>query len=265
MRSAAWPACCLLIVPPLLHAQSLAERLRASGTRTVAFSAPSRTETCGDGTQSFSDGLGGARSRFFEGAVYSHPPWDTRLAPCDKGPVRVTVRVVAGRPSWMRVAVGPLATLGDSVLDLGPVSARDAGDFLVTLARAGDGRASVEALLPIVVVDGLPRWETLASVARDTTMPMRFRRRAGDLLARAAASSLPAEPNGDDDIAAALRREAVYALARKREKSEDPVPQLLEIARGNRFRDARVAALYSLGQLGDPRAVDLFRSMLSGR
>ena len=60
-------------------------------------------------------------------------------------------------------------------------------------------------------------------------------------------------------------REAVYALARQRERNEDPVPQLIEIARTNSHRDARVAALYSLGQTGDPRAVDLFTSMLGGR
>lgn len=255
----------LAVAPSLLAAQqSLGERVRGAGTRTVAFSAAARPETCGDGLQTFSDGLGSSRSRFFEGMVYSHGPWENRLAACDRGPVRITVRVVEGRPSWMRVAVGPLAALGDSVLNFGPVSTREAGEFLTTLARVGDGRASAEALLPIVVVDSLPRWDVLASVARDTTMPMRFRRRASDLLARAAAATLPGDPDAEDD-AAGLRREAVYALARKKEKSEDPVPRLLEIARGNRYRDARVAAMYSLGQTGDSRGVELFRSMLAGR
>lgn len=255
----------LLAAPWVVNAQiPLAERLRATGTRTVAFSTAARAETCGDGLHTFSDGVGGARSRFFDGAVYSHGPWENRLAPCDRGPVRITVRVVEGKPSWMRVAVGPLVALGDTVTDLGSLSTREVGDFLTTLARAGDGRASAEALLPIAVVDSLPRWEVLSSIARDTLIGMRFRRRAGDLLARAAAGTLPADPDSDSD-AASVRREAVYALARKREKSEDPVPQLLEIAKRNRFRDVRVAAMYSLGQLGDPRAVALFQSMLAGR
>jgi hypothetical protein len=57
----------------------------------------------------------------------------------------------------------------------------------------------------------------------------------------------------------------VYAIARRHEKNDDPVPELLEIARTNAHRDARVAALYQLGQLTDVRAVDLFTTMLNGR
>ena len=66
-------------------------------------------------------------------------------------------------------------------------------------------------------------------------------------------------------IAADHRREAVYALSRKRDKTDDPVPQLIEIAQGSKHRDARAAAMYSLGQLADARAIDLFTSMLRGK
>lgn len=262
--SARW-ALVLLAVPALLPAQRpLAERLRDVGTRTVAFSTRARAGVCGDGLAMFSDGLGDRRSRFYEGSVYVHGPWENTLAACDPGPVRVTMRMVDGTPSWLRVIAGPLAVLGDSVQDLGMVATSDAAAFLRTLARAGDGRASTSALLPLVIIDSLPRWEILAAAARDTGRLMSYRRRAADLLARAAAGTLPADPNADE-VAASHRREAVYALARRREKSDDPVPQLLDIARGNTHRDARAAAMYSLGQLADERGIALFISMLGGR
>jgi hypothetical protein len=261
MRPAARLAFVLLVAPTLLSGQKpLAERLRSAGTRTVAFSARARPDACGDGLTSFSDGLSGPRTRFYDGILLTHAPWDTHLAPCVPGLMRVSVRMVEGSPSWLRIAVGPLPVLGDTVLDLGAVSTSEAGEYLQTLARSGEGRAAVEALLPLVLLDSFPRWDVLAVAARDTTRVQRYRRRASDLMARAASGTLPGE--SVDDEAAGIRREAVYALARKSDKSEDPVPQLLDIARNNSHRDARVAALYQLGQTGDRRAIELFAAML---
>jgi hypothetical protein len=264
MRPTSRLALVLISLPAVLTAQKpLAERLRAVGTRTVAFSAKARPDACGDGSTTYSDGLSGPRTRFYDGLLLTHAPWDTHLAPCEPGLMRVSVRMVEGTPSWLRLAVGPLPVLGDTVLDLGQVSTREAGEFLKAVARGSEGRAAVDALMPLVVLDSFPRWDLLAVAARDSTRLQRYRRRASDLMARAASSTLPGE-SADDD-AAALRREAVYALARKQEKSEDPVPQLLDIAKSNPHRDARVAALYQLGQTGDLRAIELFSSMLRGR
>lgn len=255
----------ILVVPTLLSAQrSVGERLRASGTRTVAFSAHTRSDVCGDGVSSYSDGLSGPRTRVYDGMLLTHAPWDTRIAPCERGPMRVTVRMVEGVPSWLRTAVGPLPVLGDTVLDLGMVSTADAGEFLQTLARSGEGRASESAMMPLILLDSIQRWQILAAAGRDTTRLLRYRRRAGDLLARAAAFTLGHDASDDDD-ASGIRREAVYAIARKNERSEDPVPQLIDIAVHNAHRDVRVAALYQLGQLGDPRAIELFSSMLRGK
>jgi len=264
MHSISRLALALVVMPSVLSAQKpLAERLRATGTRTVAFSARARPNACGDGSKSYSDGLSGPRTRYYDGMLLTHEPWDTRISPCEPGPMRVSVRMVEGAPSWLRIAVGPLPVLGDTVLDLGIVSTREAGEFLESLVRSGEGRVAVDAMLPLVVLDSFPRWDLLAAAARDSTRVQRYRRRAADLLARAASATLPGE--SVDDEAAAVRREAVYALARTREKREDPVPELLTIARTNAHRDARVAALYPLGQTGDARAIELFASMLRGR
>lgn len=257
-----------LFLPCLAPAQqSVRDRLRAAGTRTVAFSASARPEVCGDGIRSYNDGLSGPRTRMYDGMLLTHEPWDTRIAPCEHGLVRVTVRVVDGTPSWLRTAAGPLPVLGDSVMDLGRVSAASAGDFLRTLVRSGEGRVAVDAISPLVLIDSIPRWDVLSAAANDSSRIQRYRRRASDLLARGAASTLGFDTAGDEDDAASLRREAVYAIARARDKDKslDPVPQLLDIAKTNQHRDARVAALYQLGQLDDPRAVAFFASMLTAR
>ncbi|MEP6999289.1 MAG: hypothetical protein ABI969_02340, partial [bacterium] len=65
----------ILVVPALLLAQrSVGERLRAAGTRTVAFSAHPRPDVCGDGVSSFSDGLSGPRTRVYDGMLLTHEP-----------------------------------------------------------------------------------------------------------------------------------------------------------------------------------------------
>jgi hypothetical protein len=264
MRPASRLVTALLVIPALAHAQrSLADRIHAAGTRTIAFSARSRPEVCGDGVNSFADGLSGPRTRVFDGMLLTYSAWDTRITPCDPGPVRVTVRVVDGTPSWIRVAAGPLPVLGDSVQEFGTVSTTEAGDFLRVLAR-GEGRVANQALMPLVLLDSVPRWQILTAAARDTTRMLTYRRRAADLLARAAASTIAVDATSDED-ASNIRREAVNALARREQKNQDPVPELLDIARTNSHRDARVAALYQLGQYADPRAVDLFASMLSAK
>ena len=139
----------------LLTAQKpLAERLRATGTRTVAFSARTRPNACGDGIKSYSDGLSGPRTRFYDGMLLTHEPWDTRIAPCEPGPMRVSVRMVEGVPSWLRIAVGPLPVLGDTVLDLGTGTRRARrATFCESLVRGGEGRTSVDACCRSCVLD----------------------------------------------------------------------------------------------------------------
>src|SRR2546423_7382679 len=254
--AAALLASCL--VSPAAAQTSIADRMRATGTRTVAFSAPSRPETCGDGSTYLSDGLGSGHAQFFND-YYDVSSWS--LKPCERGPLRVTVRMVDGQAYRLRTSIGPLAVLGDTVLDLGAVGTANAAAYLRELARSGEGRIAEQALLPLLLVDSTPRWEILAAAARDSTRLLRYRRRASDLLARGAASTLGAAAFSDDP-AASERRTAVDAIAHPRNRYDDPVPDLLEIARANKHPDARAAAIYQLGQRVDDRAVTLFAALL---
>jgi hypothetical protein len=236
----------------------LAARLHDAGTRTVAFSTSSRPEVCGDGSTSMSDGLGSGRCFMYieySGSGEWTPP------PCVHGPMRVTVRMVEGQPSTLRVTAGPLPVLGDTVLDLGMVSTSEAGAYLRALARGGDGRAAQRALLAMILVDSQPRWEILVAAAGDSTKPQSYRRQASQLLARGAVSTLGAPAFADDELAND-RRTAVRALAQRQKRDDDPVPQLLEIAQTNRHPDARAAAIQQLAQYADPRAITLMAVML---
>jgi hypothetical protein len=248
----------LALTASLAEAQgTITDRVRAAGTRTVALTTRARPEVCGDGIDIVSDGLGGEVTYYSE--YYEGGTWTRR--PCVHGPMRLTLRVVEGVPSRIRVAAGSLPALADSILDLGLVSASETGEFLRTLTRSDQGRVSEQALLPLLLVDSTPRWAVLAAAARDTTRMLRFRRRASDLLARGAASTLGAA-GWSDDPAAVQRRAVVDALATRRPRDADPVPDLLEIARENRHADARAAAIHRLGQTADPRAIDLFATLL---
>lgn len=252
----------LTFVPVLVSAQTpLADRIASTRNGTVAFSANSRANVCGDGKSSFSDGLSGPRTRFYDGMLLTHGPWDNRVPPCDHGPMRVTLRMVDGTPSSLRTVVAPPSSAPDSVRDLGLVSTADAGKYLAWLARHGDGRVAESAMLPLVMLDSTARWSILADAARDTTRLLRYRRRASDILARAAAGTL-GFGDLDEDDESIQRREAVNALARRDDKADDPVPRLIEIARTNHHADARRAALYQLGQIADTRGIAYFEELL---
>ena len=65
------------------------------------------------------------------------------------------------------------------------------------------------------------------------------------------------EPKSEDDE---LKTHAVFVLSQLRR--DEGIPQLLDVARNNRNWRVRSSALFWLGQSGDPRAIDLFESIL---
>lgn len=258
MRYRIAPLILAVLISDALPAQAtIAERVGAAGTRTVALTTRARSEVCGDGVDVVSDGLGGAMQFYSE--YYDGSEWTRR--PCVHGPLRLTLRMVDGVPSRLRATAGALPTLGDTVLDLGTVGAAAAGEYLRDLVRHDDGRVGMQALLPLILVDSTPRWDILAIAARDSTRTRRYRQRASELLARGAAGMLGAA-GWSDDAAAEQRRAVVSALANRAIRGSDPVPDLLEIARSNPHPDARAAAIHQLGQTADMRAISLFASLL---
>jgi HEAT repeat protein len=60
-----------------------------------------------------------------------------------------------------------------------------------------------------------------------------------------------------------MRTQAVFVLS-QRPKSES-VPDLIELARSSKHPSARRAAIFWLGQTGDPRAADVYADLLGLR
>ena len=252
----------LVELPVALGAQSLERRVseasRGRGSASVQFSFASRDGVCGDGTTFLSDGLGGDNRIYTDGNNRGWRRGDDRGA-CIPGPVSVVVTASDGEIVRLRTYAGPTRGGDAERIDLGAVSVADAVDFLTTLVRQERGRASSDALLPIVLADSIDPWPELLRFARDERLPHAVRNMSDFWLARGAGFALGVNNRAeseDDEV----RAQAVFALSQQ--PRESAVPHLIEIVRNSSRPAVRAQALFWLGQSGDPRAVDLFEEIL---
>lgn len=240
------PALALLpLLPAALGAQSLAERVRGAGDGTVRLSFAARPGVCGTGTSITLD---------------ADDEWE---GCCASGPVRVSLRMRAGRVTGAEARVGGRwRAAGSDVTDLGTVPARAAADLLLALARQAE-RSGGELLTAATLADSAVVWPELLRLARAPELPMDTRRQAVFWLGQAAGD---AATHGLDSIAVdgrgdlELREHAVFALSQR--PAEEGVPALIRIARSNPSPQLRRKALFWLGQSDDPRALALFEELL---
>ena len=246
----------LLVVAPL-QAQSLASRVAAERDGAVTFHYAARPGICGDG-----------ESFVRTGAHTYHGSFSTRrtMEPCIFGPVQVRLRLDDGAVDHVEAWVGPLRSR--NARDLGEVSAPEAARYLMTIAAEGSRGARAKAIFPAVLAASATVWPALLAIARDRDTRSRSTRSdALFWLSRFATGALAGRPNSpfaedeeersDDDD---LKKHAVFVLSQL--PRDEGVPQLLEIARSNPNWRVRSQALFWLGQSGDPRALDLFESVL---
>jgi hypothetical protein len=244
-----------LVATPL-QAQSLASRIAERDGAVIFHYAP-RPGICGDG------------ETFIRTGPHSyHGSWSSKRAmePCIFGPAQVRLTVEDGTVHRIETFVGPLRSRG--ARDLGEVSAPEAARYLMTIAASGTTGASAKAIFPAVLADSVTIWPALLSIARDTdTRTKGTRRDAMFWLSRFASGALAGQPNdpfGEDDAEKSaddeLKSHAVFVLSQL--PREEGIPQLLEVARSNRNWRVRSKAMFWLGQSGDPRAIDLFESVL---
>ena len=244
------------IVTPL-QAQSLASRIAAVEDGAVTFHYAPRPGVCGDGEHFIRTG----RSSY-------HGSFSTKRAmePCIFGPVQVRLTMEDGAVHRVETWVGPLRSR--DARDLGEVSAPDAARYLMTIAARGAAGASKRAIFPAVLADSVTIWPELFAIARDTDTRSRATRQdALFWLSRFASGAVAGRPNNpfaddeeerseDDD----LKSNAVFVMSQR--PRDEGIPQLLEVARSNPNQRVRSQALFWLGQSGDPRAIDLFESVL---
>jgi len=254
-------------------AQRLAARVAAAPDGTVRVSFAARPGVCGDGhTVIALECTGGrcGRGRWGRTITVDRGFDDDEVEyDCEPGPVRVSLRVRAGRVQSLRTYVGGrwvVPPRDAAVTDLGTASARDAVDFLLGLATREDTRAGEEAILPATLADSVIVWPTLLKLARDDRAPGRTRGQAVFWLGQAAGDAATrglTDLVDDADLDRDVKEQAVFALSQQ--PREAGVPVLIRIARTHPEPGVRRKALFWLGQSGDPRALALFEEILTGR
>jgi len=238
------------LLPAPLSAQTLAQRVRDAGDGTVRLSFAAREGVCSSGPGSIT--------------IMDDDDEEEWESDCERGPVRVSLRVQGGRVAESETYVGGRWRAGrDRVTDLGLVPAREAADLLLALApQVGDDDGG-ELVTAATLADSAVVWPRLLRLARDTRVREETRRQAVFWLGQAAGDeaakgldSIAADGAGDIEI----RKQAVFALSLR--PADEGVPVLIRIARTNRHPELRKTALFWLGQSEDPRALTLFEEIL---
>jgi hypothetical protein len=257
-------AALIAAAPSLLEGQSIADRVRNVGNGVVHMSFASRPDACGDGANSISIGRHNTTVNF--GSRHGEDEWEADE--CEPGPVRVSLSVVEGKVTRVRTYVGGswrAPTAGrPTPVELGTVSARDATDYLLTLASAAENRAAKEAIMPTIIADSVVVWPRLLRLARDDGVSRDVRKQAvfwlGQAAGEAAARGLDSLVYAND-VDREVREQAVFALSQR--PRDEGVPLLIRVVRTNRDPEIRKKALFWLGQSGDPRALALFEEILT--
>jgi hypothetical protein len=246
-----WAGLLVALLPAPLLGQSLAQRVQGAGDGTVRLSFASREGVCSRGPGSITILDDDEDDREWE-------------SDCERGPVRVSLRMQGGRVTESETYVGGRWRTGkDRVTDLGLVPAGDAADLLLDLAPQVGEDDGGELVTAATLADSAVVWPRLLRMARDTRVREETRRQAVFWLGQAAGDaatkgldSIAGDAGGDIEI----RKQAVFALSQR--PADEGVPALIRIARTNRHPELRKSALFWLGQCEDPRALALFEEIL---
>jgi hypothetical protein len=249
-----------------LSAQSIERRVSSVLDGRAQLTYTARPGACGDGRNfiSLADNqfIGTFNSEWRNG-----DEWRARCVP---GPARVVLTVRDGVVTKVNAYVGP-SRADENVSDLGQVSAPDAARYFGDLLRTAPGSVADNSILPLILADSAEVWPQLLAAARDSgTRSRGTRTNATFWLSRFAGAALSGHPNslsddGDrsDSDDTDVRGSAIFALSQLRH--HEGVDPLIKIARTNQDASLRRKALFWLGQSGDPRALDVFESILRGR
>jgi hypothetical protein len=236
-----------LLLPAALAAQTLSQRVAALGDGAIRLSFAARAGVCGNGRNNIT-------------VAENSDEWESG---CERGPVRVSVRVRGGAVTGVNTYVGGRwKSQSPPPTDLGTLPAAQAATELLDLAERAseDGE---ELITAATLADSTVVWPRLIAMARRTSLPLETRRHAVFWLGQAAGAaatrgldSIAGDGRGDLEI----RKQAVFALSQRPET--EGVPVLIRLARSSPYAEIRKSALFWLGQTDDPRALALFEELL---
>lgn len=247
------------LVPAVSLAQGLSQRIASAPDGAVQFSYAARPGVCGNGRTYYS-----VNGSMWFGSMNDNV---LRNDPCQPGPVRVVLGRAGKEIVDVNTYVGP-AQAAAGAADLGTVSAREAADYLLTLAARVDGRPGRDAITPAMLADSATVTPQLLAIARDASRSRETRSSAISWLNRAAderggvSASQLAKALGDiardENDNQQVRQSALGVLSRQ--ENGEGIPALIEISRATQDVWLGKQALATLARSGDPRARTYLRT-----
>ena len=249
----------VFLLPPAARAQNLAQRVASAPDGPVQFTYAARPGVCGNGRTYYS----------INGSMWFGSMNDNMLRsdPCQPGPVRVVLGRAGKEVVDVNVFVGPAQT-SPGAADLGTVPAREAADYLLSLAARVDGRPGRDAITPAILADSATVTPQLLAIARDQSRARETRSTAINWLSRAADERGGVSPSQlakalgdmarDENDNQQVRQSALRVLARQ--ENGEGIPALIDISRTTQDIWLGKQALSSLAQSGDPRARTYLRT-----
>ncbi len=248
-------------VTGVASAQSIASRVARVSNGTVRMTFAAKPGICGSGN-SIRHSNGRGRTTWSDDNTSRDVEWESD---CSLGPARVVLDRRGGELTDLRFYVGGRWRPATAdVVDLGTVSAREAADYLVSIAQSEKGSMGEKAIFPATIADSANIWPALIKVARNPDLPRSTRTQSVFWLGQAAGDVATANLNSlvlDNSVDREVREQAVFALSQR--PRDEGVPALIAVARTNKDPEIRKKALFWLGQSHDPRALDLFEELLT--
>lgn len=242
-------------------AQSIASRVARVSNGTVRMTFKAKPGICGSGSSIWRDG-GSHRNSWGNWNTSRDIEWDID---CTMGPARIVVDRVDGEITDLRFYVGGRwRAPGPDVVDLGMVPAREAADYLISLAQTERGSMGEKAIFPATIADSANIWPALLKIARNSDLPRSTRTQSVFWVGQAAGEAATANLKDillDNSVDREVRESAVFALSQR--PRDEGVPALISVARTNKDPGIRKKAIFWLAQSRDPRAIDLFEELLT--
>lgn len=258
--------------PQPVAAQSLAQRVARAPDGVVHVQFASRHGTCGNGRD-----IIGYRKALFGESFQSIGSWHSD--DCRPGPIMVALTVSDGKPVRAKTTVGGAwASTRDRVTDFGSVSPAEAAAYFFSLVPVLEtaGEKS-RVLLPAVLADAGDATPQLTAIAKDVSRVQETRRQAIQWLGLLGdAKVIPtlvafardggAGPSGQDidegESAPGKKGLGTAAMAALSFiENGAGVPALIDLARTGPA-GTRGAAVFWLGQTGDPRAISTLHQVI---
>ncbi len=231
---------------------TLASRVDAVKNGRVRFTLAARDGVCGNGMSWFRTRGGSMNGTVINGNWSGSRDVE---ATCERGPVRVVAVRKDGELTEVRSYVGGTWKADTGITDLGSISAREGGAWLLQLAEFGPTKPARSAMSAATLVDSIDASTTLLRIARNTTRPSEVRSSAVNWLGETVGEQLAltldsmAYTPGDREV----RKQAIYAVSRR--PAEESVPALLKMAETLPDKELRKTAVFWLVQSKDPRAL----------